>query len=127
MDFSTITSAQALGSLSGFIIAVGGAWLTVRKIIKDYRKEREHEAAKVIQEAKEADALLKAKLETEISKIKSELRNLEANVNKDMNHLRETYNSEIRNLGLKIEDLRAELRNNTSQIVNLLTKMIDRD
>ena len=125
MDISTISVGQAVMVSASAVITIGGAWLTLRKIAKDQHKEREHQAAKIIQDAKEADALIKSKLEARIEKLSAEVKNLEFNVNKDMEHLRETYNSEIRNLGIKIEDLRSELRNQTSQIVNLLTQMVN--
>lgn len=115
-------------ALAAAITTIGGAILVVQRIGKNYRKEREHESAKVLQAAKEEDALIKAKLEARIEGIKSDLKNLELNVNKDFEHIRETYNGEIRNLGQKIEELRSELRNQHGQLVALLTKMIgDRD
>lgn len=122
----TITSG-AIIAVSGFITAVGGAWLTIRKIQKDIARDRAAEAARIIQDAKEADALIKTKLEARIETVKSELKNLELNVNKDLEHIKETYNGEIRNLGNKIEDLRSELKNQHGQLVQLLTEMIRKD
>lgn len=122
--------------LSGAITTIGGAWLTVRKLSKDFRKERDLEAAKILQDAKEAVGKLKAafesKREVTIQEINSKfnalevrLENLEDSVAKDFAHVRETYNGEIRNLGDKIEDLRSELRSQHGQLVTLLGKMID--
>lgn len=115
---------QNIIALSSAIITIGGAWLTVRKIAKDAAKSRkEHEAA-ILQQAKEEDQLIRVDIEAKIKAIKIDLKNLEANVNKDMNHLKETYNGEIRNLGQKIEELRSELKNQHGQLVGLLTEMI---
>lgn len=117
-----------LGSLLAIcstIITLGTAYLTVRKIQADNTKEREREAARILQEAKEEDAKNRKELEVQIDALSTALENLEISVNKDFDHIRETYNGEIRNLGQKIEDLRSELRNQHGQLVQLLTKMID--
>ena len=108
----------------GGLIALATLVLTMQKISKNFKKDRDEHAAKILQAAKEEDSLIKAKLEARIEKVGAELKNLELNVNKDINHLKETYNGEIRNLGLKIEDLRSELKNQHGQLVQLLSEMI---
>jgi hypothetical protein len=42
-------------------------------------------------------------------------------------HLKETSNSEIKNLAQNIDNLRDELRQQYQQMVGLLGKMIDKD
>lgn len=124
-------------AIAAAITTVGGAWLTIRKISKDTRKEREIEVAKILQLAKEADARMKtdweasrklhlAEIENKIEANKRDLANLRDTVEKDMDHMRQTYNGEIRNLGEKIEGLRIELRDQHGQLVNLLTEMISK-
>ena len=108
----------------GGLIALATLVLTMQKISKNFKKDRDEHAAKILQAAKEEDSLIKAKLEARIEKVGAELKNLELNVNKDINHLRETYNGEIKNLGNKIEDLRSELKNQHGQLVQLLSEMI---
>jgi CII-binding regulator of phage lambda lysogenization HflD len=98
--------------------------LSLQKVLKNFRKEREEYAAKVMQAAKEDDAVLKAKLEARIEKLDAQLQNLEFNIAKDMSHLQNTYESEIKNLGTKIEDLRSELRNQHSQLISLLSDIV---
>lgn len=123
-------------TIAGIITTLGGAWLTIRKINKDYKKERDLESAKILQSAKEEVQKLKtelksertiktAEIETQIESVQKDLDSHKASVAKDLEHFRETYNGEIRNLGQKIEDLRSELRNQHGQLVSLLTKMID--
>lgn len=129
---------QALIALAGAVVTFGTAWLTIRKINKEYQKDRLTESAKILQLAKEADERLKTaweskrdimvqEINSKINSLEDRLENLEQSVAKDFAHVRETYNGEIRNLGDKIEDLRSELRNQHGQLVQLLTKMIDRD
>jgi hypothetical protein len=107
------------------ITVVCGAIIAVQKVLSNHKKERDSEAAKVLHEAREMDALMKAELEGKIEALEKSLDNLESNINKDFDHMRETYNGEIRNLGQKIEELRSELRNQHGQLVGLLTKMIE--
>lgn len=119
----------------GAISTVVGAWIKIRSLAKDHRKERELEAAKILQAAKEAAFRVKAEVEAKrevqteqvnarIAALETRLDNLESSVAKDFAHVRETYNGEIRNLGDKIEDLRSELRSQHGQLVNLLSEMI---
>lgn len=108
----------------GSLIAIGSLVLTLQKIAKNFKKDREEHAAKILQQAKEEDALIKAKLEARVDKLSHELKTLQASVGKDIEHIKETYNGEIRNLGEKIEELRSELRNQHGQLVNLLSEMI---
>lgn len=119
-------SVSTLVALAGVITAIGGAWLTIRKIQKDHDDEKALAAELILNEAKEEDALIKADLEARMSALKMQVETLESTVNKDLEHIRQTYNGEIRNLGQKIEDLRSELRNQHGQLVTLLTKMIEK-
>lgn len=119
-----LTDIQSLIPAAGAIATLGGAWLTIRKIAKDAAKQKREQAAEILHAAKEEDSLLKAKLEARIEAVKAQLANLEFNVNKDLEHLKETYSGEIRNLGQKIEELRSELKTQHGQLVTLLTEMI---
>lgn len=107
------------------ITTLGTAWLTIRKIAKDAEKSKKEQAAEILQEAKEADALLKTQMNAKYHDLELKVKNLEQSVEKDLGHLRETYNGAIMNLGQKIEELRSELRNQHGQLVQLLSKMLD--
>ena len=108
----------------GAMIAIGTLILTMQKISKNFKKDRDEHAARILHSAKEEDALIKAKLEARVEKLSLELKTLESSVNKDIKHIKETYNGEIKNLGSKIEELRSELRNQHGQLVQLLSEMI---
>lgn len=109
----------------GLVIALSGLIYTWQKIAKEARKSRKEDAAAILQAAKEEDSLMKSKLEARIEKVDLQLKSLEFSVNKDIAHLKETYNTEIKNLGLKIEELRSELRSTHGQLVQLLTTLIE--
>ena len=108
----------------GMAIAIGTLILTLQKVFRNFRKERDEYAAKILQTAKEDDNLLKAKLEAKLEALDTKLKNLEISVNKDMTHLKDTYTSEIKNLGEKIETLRDELRQQHSGLIELLSKIV---
>lgn len=123
---------EALLVVAGAVSAIGGSWLTVRKIQKDADASRkEHEAAILekakaeIEKAMHERRLIQKEFEGRLGELEQDLAAHRATVEKDFAHVRETYNGEIRNLGQKIEDLRSELRNQHTQMVSLLTKMID--
>jgi hypothetical protein len=110
-----------VGSIVTVIItAWGGLWGIASKI----RKEREAEAAKTLAEARKADAVIKAEMESKIRLLEEKLKNIEHSVAQDFAHLKETYNGALANLAQKIEELRSELKNQHGNLVDLLTELI---
>lgn len=120
-----MTEFSTLLPTAGVLITLGTLYMTVRKIQKDAEKSKKEQAAEILQQAKEEIALKEKDLAAKLAALDTRIETLESSVEKDLQHLRETYNGEIRNLGQKIEDLRSELRNQHTQMVSLLTKMID--
>lgn len=114
-------------SIASAISVLGGAWLMIRKIAKDADRSKKNHAAAILQSAKEADSLIKTKLDGKIHDLEAQIRNYQENTEKDIEHLKETYSNEIKNLGEKIENLRDEVNSHHSQIIVLLGKMLDRD
>ena len=119
-----LTDPSILGASAGLIVAIGSAYLTIKKIAKENRKEKKATAAEILQHAKEEISLKEKELEAKIAVVDAKLEGLRESVNKDFAHVRETYSGEIHNLASKIEDLREDLRGQHSQMVALLTKMI---
>lgn len=119
-------SIATIMSLAAVVSAVGGAYMTIRKIANDAEKHKKQHSAAILQAAKEADNTLKISLENRIHELETSLRDLKEDIDKDMNHLKETYTNEIKNLGEKIENLRDELRQQHTGILTLLNKMIDK-
>lgn len=116
---------EAILAVAGAITIIGGSWLTIRKIQKDADASKKALSDEILKSAKEELLKKEVELQAKLDKLNARVENLEESVDKDLQHLRETYNGEIRNLGQKIEDLRSELRNQHTQMVGLLTKMID--
>lgn len=120
-NFSNILSSI------GAVTALGGAILSVFKILKEVRKSRKTASDKILHEAKEHNDLIKADLEGKLNLLKSKLENLEASVTKDLIHIKETQASEIKNLGSKIEELRQEIHSGHASLISLLTRLIDKN
>ncbi|CAK0741651.1 conserved hypothetical protein [Azospirillaceae bacterium] len=119
-----ILSTSTISAVATFITLVGGAYLTLRKISRDHQKSNKEHKAEILQLAKEADSLIKSELKNKIHDLEIQIDTLKESTNKDIAHLKETYNNEIKFLGQKIEALRNEVHVQHGQIVALLTKMI---
>lgn len=118
------TDSGMIMTVFGAIAAIASFVLTIQKVTKNAKQARMATEATILQEAKEEDKINRMELEGKITALETKLQALEESVEKDFSHVRETFNGEIRNLGQKIEDLRADLRNQHGQLVSLLTKMI---
>lgn len=123
MDSNIYTSVLPL---IGVVTAIGGAVYTILKILREIRKSKKAEADRIIDECKELDLVLKAKLEAKLSLLETQLHNLELNVAKDFSSMKESHTLELRNLGDKIESLRDEFRTQSVGILNLLTKLVQK-
>lgn len=118
------TDSGMIMTVFGAVAAIASFILTLQKVTRNAKQARMATEAMILQEAKEEDKIIRIELENKISALETKLQALEESVEKDFTHVRETFNGEIRNLGQKIEDLRADLRNQHGQLVSLLTKMI---
>lgn len=132
MDINPVVAGSLIGGIGSFFAAIYYA----QNVYKNFKHDQETFSAEIIQEAKEYTKSIEkdiiARREVFLTEIRAQIDELEAKVDnqnistqKDMTHLRETYNGEIRVLGGKIEDLRSELRNQHGQLVGLLSKMLE--
>jgi septal ring factor EnvC (AmiA/AmiB activator) len=119
-------SLQTIEEVLGIIVALGTCWAFVRKILKDLKKSRKEEAEGIIKQAREEDSFMRIKLEARLETLKTELRNLEFNVNKDFQHVKESHSNEIKALGEKIEAIREQLNSQHSQLLEFLTKLVSK-
>lgn len=122
MDLSGYNSV--LPSLA-FITAVSTAWYSVQKIIREYRKIQKSKSEKILEEAQEYDKLIKEKLESKINILELEIHNLRDNVSKDLSSIKDSHALELKNLSDRIEMLRDDLRNQHSQLLSVLTKLVN--
>lgn len=67
---------------------------------------------------------LKEVYDPKFQALAAQIEALEEKTKQETDHIRMTYNSEVKNLGEKIEHLREEVRDQHKQIINLLTELI---
>lgn len=114
-------------SIAAAIPAVCGAvWFIVRLAVIRLEKSRIRHKAELLQTVKDGDAALNVKLDSKVHELETSLADFKKDIDKDMAHLKETYNGELKFLGQKIEELRKEVHNQHGQLVDLLLKMIDK-
>jgi TolA-binding protein len=112
--------------IAGAIATIAGAVLTVQKVRKNIQEERDAELAKTLELAKENTERQITAVEVQISSLKTEMENLRFNVNRDFEYFRQSYTSEMRAVGLKIEDLKSEISSQHTQLLNFLAKLVDK-
>lgn len=117
---------EAVLAVAGAVTVIGGSWLTIRKIQKDADASKKAHTDEILKMAKDEIALKEKDLQARLNAMDTRIDSLESNIEKDLSHLKETYNGELKNLATKIEDLRSELKQQHVSVVNLLSKMIDK-
>lgn len=123
MDISLYDALKALAEPVG---TISGAAYALYHIAHRMRKDREHENAKVLQEAKESISAVKADLDSDIEALKTEVQTLKDSTASDLAHVKEIHSSEIKNLAEKIENLRTQLNEHHSQLVTFLTRLVEK-
>lgn len=83
--------------------------------------------AEILHEAKEQDAINRARVESKIEGLESDLEHLKSDVGRDLKNLKELYSNDVRNIADKIENLRDELSTQHSNMLALLTRLVDKD
>ena len=121
-----IDISLALEGAGGLVTAVGGIYAGVKRLTANSKKKKEEYRKSILKEATEGVELVKMALEVKIDKIESDLKIQKDSVAKDLGFLRATYNAEVAGLANKIEELREQLNSQHSQLIQLLTKLIDR-
>lgn len=121
-DLSTfLASSAAVATASSSI------WLGYRHIRYSIQDKKDKERKAILDKANEELAKVESTLEEKIHHLKTEFEAHKVSLNKDLDFMRTTYNAEIKVLGEKIENLRQDLSTQHSQMVALLTKLIQKD
>jgi len=100
---------EILGLVLAALFMISGGVATLYKMASSMRKEREEENKKILQESKEYTNSKYQVLEQELK------------------HQKDIHEGKIAELSEKIEQLREEMRRHHTQLVDLLTKMIERE
>ena len=112
------------------LLGVGGLLsilLTYNKIKRMFQDELDDKLEDAIDLAK-ADAKARADmLQLEIEKAEEQIEGLRKSIEKDMLNARDNYKSEISDLKETMSDLRIEIRQQYSQLMGLLEKVIGKN
>jgi hypothetical protein len=120
IDISTVFEGAG-----GAITACGGLWAGYRHIRYSMQAKKDKYRQDIIDQAKEEMAKIKVGLENRIKVVEIELQTQKESVSKDLSHLKDSYTSEVKILGQRIEELRQDLVSQHSSLVALLTKLVD--
>jgi hypothetical protein len=116
---------QSIITIAGGIATLGTAVTVIQKVFKNLQKAREERNAIILHAAKEEISRARVALESRIKDIESDLANLKVALNKDLDYAKESNNEAIKVLGEKVDETRRELREAHTQILQLLTRMLD--
>lgn len=100
---------EILGLVLAALFMISGGVATLYKMMNSIRQEREHENNRVLSESKE------------YTDNKYEV------LSQELKHQKDLHEGKIAELSEKIELLREDMRRHHGQLVDLLTKMIDRE
>lgn len=120
MDLTTAT-----GITAAVVTAVGGIYTSYRHVTLGMAIKREKYKEDILNQAKGEMSRIEDKFEEKIKKIEIELESQKLSVSKDLGHMREIYNAEIKTLGEKIDDLRSDLQDQHQSMVALLTRLVN--
>lgn len=122
MALDIVSTSEAFGAA---VTAIGAVYGAIRHVGHKIRDKREKHKEEILGLAKEEMGRIRDSLENKIRDLEIELENQKDNVAKDFSHIKEVYNAEIRALGDKIDSLRSDLSAQHTNMVNLLTKLVN--
>ncbi len=112
-------------SIGGAVTALSGIYATVRHFSLSFKIKKEQERKAILDKATEELTKVKTELEDKIKVLEIELQNQKQNMSRDISHMKEIYNTEIKTLANKIDELKKDLADQHSSMVALLTKLVN--
>ena len=122
----TIDLNTAVESFAGVVTAVGSVYGAVRHFMISSKRKRESYQQFILEKAKEELTKVELSLNDKIKVLELDLANHKESISNDIFHMKEVYNTEIKVLGQRIEELRQDLSQQHQGLVNLLTRLIDK-
>lgn len=120
LDIPTVLEATA-----GIITALGSAYPAISHFRAKSRKNKENYRKEILDKAKNDMEIIEKSLDNKINLLAMETQTLKLGIYKDFNFFKETHTNEVRALSEKIELLRTDLSQQHTNLVNLLTKLVD--
>lgn len=122
MVIDIVTASEVLG---GGATALGALYTSFRHIRFSLQAKKDREKQAILSEAYKKMADVESDLNQKIKNLEIELEAQKINVHRDLDHMREIYNAEIKVLGEKIDSLRQDLQEQHASMINLLTKLVN--
>jgi polyhydroxyalkanoate synthesis regulator phasin len=122
MVIDLVMASEVLG---GAATTLGAAYTAFRHVKYSLQSKKDKYRQDIIAEAKEEMAKVEAKMSVRINNLEAELSNQKDNMVRDLGHMKEVYNAEIKVLGEKIDSLRSDLQDQHQSMVNLLTRLVN--
>jgi predicted RNase H-like nuclease (RuvC/YqgF family) len=116
-----VSAAEAIG---GAATAIGSTWAAIKHIQYNKKFKKEKERQEILSKASEEMAKIEVKLNVRINQLEIELEAQKLSVSTEFVHVKDTYNSEIRVLGQRIQELRQDLADQHSSMIQLLTRLV---
>lgn len=114
----------ALGSVISALAILGGLAVTLSKLKKSFKDEVSSETELAIEKAHKLAKGDLVQFQANLEKLEFKIDAMHTQFDSEIEHIKSTYNSEIRHLGEKLEELRSEVRHHHSQIIELLSKIL---
>lgn len=110
---------------SGIVAIVGGLYTGIRRLRSSSKAKKIQEREEILLKAMEGADKIREELETKIKIIEMELKNQKESMSKELHAMRDSYNSEIRILGQRIQELKEDLSQQHQSLVGLLTTLVN--
>jgi len=110
---------------AGVVTAIGTIYPVFQHLRSKKLKNKENYRKEILDQAKIEMTKIEKSLDDKIKNLEIEFQAQKLNVFKDFTYFKETHNSEMKALGEKIENLRTDLNTQHSNLVALLTKLVN--
>lgn len=115
----------------GALVASIGSFLTVLFVIfkmrAGFKAEVLKENREFIDHTKELALKDIERLSKEMETLDNKVKALEAQLMREVEHIKDRHNTDLENLGQKILELKEEMRHQFSQLVSILTKLMEKE
>jgi len=122
----TIDLGTAAEGLGGLVTAIGGVYTAIHQIRVSSKKKQEKHRQEILDQAKTEMGRIEVSFNEKITALENDLENHKVNTSKDLIFMKATYAGEVKVLGDKIESIREQLNQQHSQLLAVLTRMIDK-
>lgn len=114
-----------VATIASIIVTLASAYIGLKKLQAESKKEKAEHDAIILLEAKEAIASLEREINSKFEALRKEIDNQKEIVDQEIGHVKETYGADMSNVTQKLEELREDVRTQNNQMISLLTKMAE--